>query len=84
MECGGGLVTGKQCPEYAQLQAAVLEILEKIAAIATAQLRAFQDDNPTSFGALDKALETAVGEKERRIGAMRQHELDHKCHEHRE
>lgn len=65
--------------EHAQLQGAVLEALEKIAAIVTAQLHSFQEDNPASFAALDKALETAIGEKERRIGAMRQHEIDHKC-----
>lgn len=82
MECGGRLMTGKECREYEQLQAAVLEILEKIVGIVNAQLRAFQERNQASFSALDKTLETTVGEKERRIGAMRQHAIDHKCQEH--
>lgn len=68
-----------QCPEHAQLQAAVLETLRKIEAIVTALLRAFHADDTASFKALDKALEEAVGEKERRIGALRQHAADHQC-----
>lgn len=72
-------MSGTQCSEYGQLQAAVLEMREKVVAIVTAQLRAFQEGNQTNFAALDKALETAIGEKERRIGAMQQHAIDHKC-----
>lgn len=72
-------MSGKRCSEYGEPQAAVLEMLEKVVAIVTAQLRAFQEGNQTNFAALDKALETAIGEKERRIGAMHQHAVDHKC-----
>lgn len=69
----------ERCLEYAQLQAAVLTVLEKIMGITTAQLRAFQEKDHERFTALDKALELAVGEKERSIGRLRQHIIDHKC-----
>lgn len=70
------------CKEHQELQAAVIEILQKVVAIATEQLRAFREDDRTRFKALDEALELAVGEKERRIGAVRQHEADHGCQKH--
>lgn len=70
------------CKEHDALQAAVVEILQKLLAIATEQLRAFQEDDRIRFKALDEALELAVGEKERRIGAVRQHEADHGCQKH--
>lgn len=75
-------MASEQCPEHEQLQGAVLEMLQKIAAIVTEQLRALQENDRTRFRALDKALEQAVGEKERRIGAMQQHETDHRCQSH--
>jgi len=55
------MVEHERCPEYAQLQAAVLAILEKITGITTAQLHAFQERDHMRFTALDKALELAVG-----------------------
>ncbi|HTU33964.1 MAG TPA: hypothetical protein VMF66_09195 [Candidatus Acidoferrum sp.] len=70
------------CKEHEELQAAVIEILERLVAIATEQLRAFHENDESRFKALDKALELAVGEKERRIGAVRQHEADHGCQKH--
>lgn len=70
------------CKEHEELQAAVIEILQKVSAIVTEQLRAFQENDRPRFKALDEALELAVGEKERRIGAVRQHEADHGCHQH--
>lgn len=69
----------EQCPDYAQLQAAVLDALRKIEALVAALLRAFQAGDTAGFKALDKALEEALGEKERRIGALRQHATDHQC-----
>lgn len=72
-------MTVKHCAEHEQLQSRVLEILEKITAIAGAQLRAFKENDKAAFAALDKATEEAIGEKERRIGALRQHDIDHRC-----
>ncbi len=72
-------MTENQCPEHAQLQAEVLGILEDIKAIAGAQLRAFQENDRSMFNRLDKDLENAVAEKERRIGAMHQHAAEHGC-----
>ncbi|HEX5423700.1 MAG TPA: hypothetical protein VFW94_09140 [Candidatus Acidoferrales bacterium] len=70
------------CKEHDERQAAVIEILQKVAAIVTEQLRAFRESDRPRFKALDEALELAVGQIERRIGAMRQHEADHGCQKH--
>ncbi|MGH9735532.1 MAG: hypothetical protein ACRD8A_13190 [Candidatus Acidiferrales bacterium] len=67
------------CSEGEKLRAAVIEILQKIVAIATEQLRTIKEDDRARFKALDEALELAIGEKERRIGAVHQHEADHGC-----
>lgn len=69
----------EQCSEHAQLETAVLAILKKIEGIVMEQICSFQEDDHARFNALDKALELAVGEKERSIGALRQHEIDHRC-----
>lgn len=69
----------ERCPEYEQLEAAILTVLEKINAISTALVRAFHEKDHLRFSALDRALEEAVGEKERKIGALRQHVIDHGC-----
>lgn len=70
----------ERCAEHEELEGTVIEILRKVSAIATEQLRAFQENDRDRFKALDKALELTIGEKERRIGALRQHEVDHGCH----
>jgi len=65
----------ERCSEAEQLQTGVLQMLEEIAAIVTEQLRAFREkDDRVRF----RTLGQAVGEKERRIGAMRQHEIGHR------
>ena len=66
------------CPERERLAAAVREILRHIAVITQDQFVAFNCNKP-SFYLLDRDLELAVGEKERRVGALRQHEKDHGC-----
>lgn len=68
-----------QCPEYDRLQKEVEEHLQKITDLTTAQLHAFQENEQSKFMRLDKKLENAMGEKERRIGAARQHAKEHGC-----
>jgi len=65
------------CIECAKLQYDVVSILEKLIEIETVQLEAFRADDTAKFVRLDRELELAVGEKERRIGALRQHRIDH-------
>jgi hypothetical protein len=67
------------CAEYKQLQKEVETHLTKITELTTSQLRAFQLNDQITFARLDKELENAMGEKERRIGAARQHAKEHGC-----
>jgi hypothetical protein len=68
-----------KCPEYAALEDQVTEALQKLVDLIGAQLAAFRAREHGTFMRLDKELETAVGHKERVIGALRQHAKDHGC-----
>ena len=68
-----------KCPEYAALEDNVTEALQKLVELIDAQLAAFRAREHGTFMRLDKELEMAVGQKERVIGALRQHAKDHGC-----
>jgi len=68
------------CAEYLLLEGEVQKILEKLTGLTTKQLDAFRAGDHTWFAQLDKKLELTVGEKERAIGALRQHAREHGCH----
>jgi hypothetical protein len=57
----------------------VEELLQALKQTTLAQLVAFQEKDSSTFTRLDKQLEQLVGEKERAIGAMREHAKEHKC-----
>ena len=56
-------------------------MLKKLAETTTLQLEIFRSNKPDGFMRVDKELELLVGEKERRIGALRQHVEEHQCQE---
>jgi hypothetical protein len=68
-----------RCLEYERLEDEVDKSLKKLGELTTLQLEIFRSKNYDSFMRLDKDLELAVGEKERTIGALRQHAKEHKC-----
>lgn len=68
-----------ECPEYCRLQRDVTRVLETLSELTSAQLTAFQLGNSDLFARLDRQLEAMVGLKERTIGAMRQHAVEHNC-----
>ena len=68
-----------RCPEYARLEQEVTDILTKLSQLTQEQLRAFRDSNHTRFTQLDKELEIMIGQKERSLGALRQHAKEHGC-----
>ena len=68
-----------KCPEYANLESEVTDSLEHLVKLTQKQLETFQAHDQALFMRLDKELENAVGAKERKIGALRQHVKDHKC-----
>jgi len=67
------------CPEYDRLHAEVENILGNLAQVATLLLELFRSKDVNGVHRLDKELELTVGEKERSIGALRQHIKEHNC-----
>ena len=70
-----------RCPEYEKLSSRVDEMLKNLVETTTLQLEIFRSKKPGEFMRVDKELELMVGEKERRIGALRQHVDEHQCQE---
>lgn len=69
----------EKCPEYARLRTEVENVLGNLAQVTTLLLELFRSDNSEKYKHLDKELELTVGEKERAVGALRQHIREHKC-----
>jgi hypothetical protein len=69
----------EKCPEYARLRTDVENVLGNLAQVTTLLLELFRSDNSEKYKHLDKELELTVGEKERAVGALRQHIREHKC-----
>ena len=68
-----------ECPEYNRLHSDVENVLANLAQVTTLLLELFRSRNLGDVHRLDKELELTVGEKERCIGALRQHVKEHKC-----
>jgi len=68
-----------RCAEYARLAAAVNAVLTELTRLTTDQRAAFEKGNDAEFHRLDYELEQTMGQKERSIGALRQHIKEHKC-----
>jgi hypothetical protein len=69
-----------KCQTYDELVKTVEKCLSEIADTTTAQLQAFQKSEHAKVMELDKHLELMVGEKERSIGALREHMKEHHCY----
>ncbi len=67
------------CNEYSSLAASVDGILQQIASKTALLLELFRSKQSEKFARMDKELELLVGEKERTVGALRQHAKEHKC-----
>jgi len=68
------------CPEHRRLAQIVESVLAKLADLTQTHLRMFQEGDYVGSKRIDRELELTVGEKERAIGALRQHLTEHKCH----
>jgi hypothetical protein len=69
----------ENCPEYDRLHAQVENVLGNLAQTTALLLELFRSKDVSGVHRLDKELELTVGEKERCIGALRQHVREHKC-----
>src|SRR3954453_3162072 len=65
------------CPEKERLHAQVQQCLSKVAKVATESIEALCTHDNLSLERLDKELEISLGEKERFMGALRQHIAAH-------
>ena len=68
-----------KCPEHERLFAEGENILGNLAQVSTLLLELFRSRDFDGVRRLDKELEITVGEKERCLGALRQHIKEHKC-----
>jgi hypothetical protein len=67
------------CAEYDRLVSYVENVLGNLAQLATLVLDLFRAGDYSACRRLDKELELTLGEKERSIGALRQHMKEHNC-----
>jgi hypothetical protein len=67
------------CPEYDRLVSKVENVLGNLAQLTTMLLDLFRTGDYSACSRLDSQLELTVGEKERAIGALRQHMTEHRC-----
>jgi hypothetical protein len=69
----------ESCPEYDRLRSDVENVLGNLAQVTTLLLELFRAGESDKYKHLDKELELTVGEKERAVGALRQHVKEHHC-----
>jgi hypothetical protein len=67
------------CEEQARLRSEVENVLGNLAQVTMLLLELFRSGDSEKYKHLDKELELTVGEKERAVGALRQHIKEHKC-----
>jgi hypothetical protein len=67
------------CAEYDRLHTEVENVLGNLAQVTTTLLELFRSKDLNAVHRLDKELELTVGEKERTLGALRQHIKEHQC-----
>jgi hypothetical protein len=67
------------CPMKDALHADVEEAFNRLAEVLAQSIAALRDYDDENLKRLDKELELAMGLKERRVGALRQHILEHRC-----
>jgi hypothetical protein len=67
------------CEQKALLEARVQSCLSLLSELAQAEGAAMRAENSPLMLEIDLKLENAVGEKERQIGALKQHTLEHGC-----
>jgi hypothetical protein len=69
----------KLCAEQQQLMNEVQRHLIRIAELSRATAEAVATRNENLTRDLDRQVESELGEKERALGALRQHRRDHGC-----
>ena len=68
-----------RCEEQQRLAEVVQRALTALAELAHAEREALRTGDQQLIMAIDKQIENTMGEKERGMGALRQHRLEHGC-----
>ena len=72
-------MTESKCAEFERLRSDVDAKLQHLIELTTLLLQVFRAGDYKVFSRYDKDLENSVGQKERAIGALRQHSIEHRC-----
>lgn len=67
------------CDARLQLEAHVRNILRELAVLAGEEADLIASGDQSRMDAVDQKLENVLGEKERAIGALKQHRAEHGC-----
>jgi hypothetical protein len=67
------------CAERRELERRVEEILRKLAALAAEEADLVTAGDQPKIDIVDEDIEATLGEKERAIGALKQHRSHHGC-----
>lgn len=68
-----------ECAKHAKLLQQAQEVLERIRKLTTKQVPCIVEGVNQRFLQMDRELELAMGEKERAVGALREHDKEHGC-----
>jgi hypothetical protein len=68
-----------QCSRRDELMDETQQTLMKLAELARHQAEALRTGSDNLVMALDKEIETTLGDKERTLGALREHRKEHLC-----
>lgn len=69
----------KGCAQHDRLAKDAYAQLKKLHDLTAKQMEVFDSGNDELFRKYDRELENEVGEKERMIGRLRQHDEEHGC-----
>jgi hypothetical protein len=73
------MASESKCPRFDELRAGVDASLQHLIELTALLRQVFLAGDYKVFNRYDKELENAIGRKERSIGALRQHSMEHRC-----
>ena len=69
----------RSCPQKQLLMQRVQESLVSLSELTRGAVDALKKEDRDTVRRLDNEIETKLGEKERNMGALREHEAEHGC-----
>jgi hypothetical protein len=69
----------EKCAGRVELETRIKDLLRNLAALAAQEADLVSSEDEPRMDAVDQEIETVLGEKERSIGALKQHRSEHGC-----